>query len=166
MTALIRLRDTYVECFRAPVLNETTRLKALQSAAAYYVLYHTQLIWSISASPEARVESISSLSPDLFLQHSGEWGGDDIFEYLLRIEDRTAPVTSARFLSYIAPYWFCGDSDGTVKFRPSRLQHLNDLIDVMEKHHALNASTITDCILCAGAVMDFPLHPEELIRVD
>ena len=165
-TALTRLRDTYVECFRAPVLNETTRLRALQSAAAYYVLYHTQLIWSISESSEAGVESISSLSPDLFLQHGGEWGGDDIFEYLLRIKDRTAPVTSARFLSYIAPYWFCGDSDGTVKFRPSRLQDLNELIDVLDTHHALNAATITDCILCVGAVMDFPLHPEDLIRVD
>jgi hypothetical protein len=31
---------------------ESTRLKALQFAAAYYVLYHTQLIWSISNSPE------------------------------------------------------------------------------------------------------------------
>ena len=165
-TALTRLRDTYEECFRAPVLNKSTRLKALQSAAAYYVLYHTQLIWSISASSEEGVESISSLSPDLFLQHGDEWEGDDIFEHLLRIKDRTAPVASARFLSYIAPYWFCGDSDATVKFRPSRLQNLEELIEVLEKHHALNAATITDCILCVGAVMDFPLHPEDLIRVD
>jgi hypothetical protein len=112
------------------------------------------------------VDSISLFSSDLFLQHNEEWEGDDVFEYLLRIEDRSAPVTSARFLSYIAPYWFCGDSDATVKFRPSRLQNLNELIDVLEKHHALDAATITDCILCAGAVMDFPLHPEDLIRVD
>ena len=112
------------------------------------------------------MESISSFSPDLFLQHGGEWDGDDTFEYLLRIEDRSAPMTSAWFLSYIAPYWFCGDSDATVKFRPNRLQNLNELIDVLEKHHALNAATITNCILCAGAMMDFPLHPEDLILVD
>ena len=166
MTALYRFRDTYTECFRTPELNKTTRLRALQSAAAYYVLYHTQLIWSISTNTESGMENISSLSPDLFLQHSEEWGGDDVFEYLLRIEDRSAPVTSARFLSYIAPYWFCGDSDVAIKFRPSRLQTLNELIDVLERNGALNPATATDCILCAGAVMDFPLHPEDLIRVD
>ena len=166
MAALYQFRDTYVECFRAPELNKTTRLRALQSAAAYYVLYHTQLIWSISTNSGAGVESISSLSPDLFLQHSEEWGGDDVFEYLLRIEDRSTPVTSARFLSYIAPYWFCGDSDFAVRFRPSRLQILNELIEVLKSNRALNPATATDCILCAGAVMDFPLHPEDLIRVD
>ena len=165
-TALIRLRDTYAECFRTPEFNKSARLRALQSAAAYYVFYHTQLIWSISGNVEEGTETISSFPPDLFLQRDGEWDGDDTFEYLLHIEDRSAPMTSARFLSYIAPYWFCGDSDAAVKFRPNRLQHLNELIDVLEKHHALNAATITDCILCAGAVMDFPLHPEDLIRVD
>ena len=166
MAALYQFRDTYVECFRAPELNKSIRLRALQSAAAYYVLYHTQLIWNILANSEIGAECISSLSPDLFLQHSEEWGGDDVFEYLLRIEDRSAPVTSARFLSYIAPYWFCGDSDAAVKFRPSRLQNLNELIEVLESNRALNPATATDCILCVGAVMDFPLHPEDLIRVD
>ena len=167
-TALIRLRDTYVECFRAPEFKKSTRLKALQSAAAYYVLYHTQLIWSTSKSFKAEVEKLPYyLPPDLFLsQPNNEWGGDDVFEYLLRIEDRSEPVTSARFLSYIAPYWFCGDSDSAIRFRPSRLQTLNELIGVLEQSRALNPATITDCILCVGAAMDFPLHPEDLIRVD
>ena len=130
MTVFHQFHDTYAECFRTSALNETTRLRAVQSAAAYYVVYHTQLIWNISASPEAGVQSISSLSPDLFLQHGVEWGGDDVFEYLLRIEDRSEPVASAQFLSYIAPYWFCGDSDDAIRFRPPRLQALNELIHV------------------------------------
>jgi len=73
-----------VECFRAPVLDESARLKALQSAAAYYVLYHTQLIWSTSTSFEAVVEKLPFyLPPDLFLSlHDDKWDGDDVFEYL------------------------------------------------------------------------------------
>ena len=144
-------------------------VRSPRGSSARWNLPHSlspQLIWSISTSSEAGTESISSVSPDLFLRHGGEWNGDDIFEYLLRIEDRTAPVTSARFLSYIAPYRFCGDSDATIRFRPSRLQNLNEPINVLEKHHALNAATITDCIPCVGAVMDFPLHPEDLILAD
>ena len=167
-TALIRLRDTYVECFRAPEFNKSVRLQALQSAAAYYVLYHTQLIWSTWKSTEVEVEQLpSDLPPDLFLyQHNDEWGGDDVFEHLLRSEDHSELVTSARFLSYIAPYWFCGDSDATIRFRPSRLQTLSELIEVLEKSHALVLASLTDCILCVGAAMDFPLHPEDLVRVD
>ena len=167
-TALIRLRDTYMECFRAPELDKSARLKALQSAAAYYVLYHTRLIWSTSTTFEVEVEKLpSALPPDLLLcLHSDKWDGDDVFEYLLRIEDRSEPVTSARFLSYIAPYWFCGNSDSAIKFRPTRLPILNELIKVLEQFGALNTATITDCVLCVGAVMDFPLHPEDLIRVD
>ena len=167
-TALIRLRDTYTECFRVPEFKKATRLRALQSAAAYYVLYHTQLIWTTSMSLEVETEKLPpDLPPDLFLhQHNDEWSGDDVFEHLLRIGDRSEPVTSARFLSYIAPYWFCGDSDATIRFRPSRLQTLNELIDVLEKSRALIPASLTDCILCAGVAMDFPLHPEDLIRVD
>jgi len=169
-TALIRLRDVYVECFRAPEFEKSTRLKALQSAAAYYVLYHTQLIWSTWKSFEAgtEIEELPpDLPPDLFLcQHNDKWDGDDVFEYLLHIKDRSEPVESARFLSYIAPYWFCGDADPAIRFRPSRLQTLNELIEVLEKSQALTPSTVTNCILCAGAAMDFPLHPEDLVRVD
>ena len=166
-TALIRLRDMYAECFRAPEFDRSTRLKALQSAAAYYVLHHTQLIWSTSKSLEVETEILRDLPTDLLLhQHTEEWGGDDVFEHLLRIEDRSEPVTSARFLSYIAPYWFCGDSDATIRFRPSRLQTLNELIEVLEKSQALTPATVTDCVLCTGAAVDLPLHPEDLIRVD
>ena len=167
-TALIRFRDTYVECFQAPKLKESTRLKALQSASAYYVLYHTQLIWSASKGLDVEVTKLpSDLPPDLFLhKHSEEWDGDDLFEYLLHIEDRSELVTSARFLSYIAPYWFCGDSDSAIEFRPSRLETLYELIQVLEDHQALVPATTTDCVLCVGAAMDFPLHPEDLIRVD
>ena len=169
-TALIRFRDTYVECFRAPQLNETTRLRALQSAAAYYVLYHTQLIWSTSKRHDPEVAKLlSDFPPDLFLhKHSEEWGGDDVFEYLLhnKVNDRSEPMTSARFLSYIAPYWFCGDSDSAIRFRPSRLQTLYELIQVLDDAQALVPATITDCVLCVGAAMDFPLHPEDLIRTD
>ena len=171
-TSLIRLRDMYVECFRAPESKKSTRLKALQSAAAYYVLYHTQLIWSTWKSLEVEVEVEKlppDLPPDLFLhKHNDEWDGDDVFEYLLHVdvEDRSEPVKSARFLSYIAPYWFCGDADPAIRFRPSRLQTLNELIEVLEKSRALTPTTVTDCILCAGAAMDFPLHPEDLIRFD
>jgi len=167
-TALIRLRDTYVECFRTPDFNKPTRLKALQSAAAYYVLYHTQLVWTTFESLEIEAGKLpSDLPPDLFLHlHNDEWNGNDVFEHLLRINDRSEPGTSARFLSYIAPYWFCGDSDATIRFRPSRLQTMHELIGVLKDSKALNVATLTECVLCVGAALDFPLHPEDLIRVD
>ena len=170
--ALIRLRNTYAECFRAPGFIKSTRLKALQPAAAYYVLYHTQLIWGASRGlgVEASIlhsDLSGSFPPDLFLHdHNNEWGGDDVFEYLLHTDDRSEPVTSAQFLSYLAPYWFCGDSDSAIESRPRRLQSLNELIQVLERSQALIPATLTDCVLCVGAAMDFPLHPEDLIRVD
>ena len=163
-TALIRLRDTYVECFRAPEFDEPTRLKALQFAAAHYVLYHAQLIWSASKNLKAEA---GDLPLDLLLHSSSEeWGGDDVFEYLLHVKDRSEPVTSARFLSYIAPYWLCGDSDAAVKFRSYRLEKLDELVNILEEFHALTLTTLTECVLCVGAAMDFPLHPDDLIRVD
>ena len=168
--ALIRLRDTYAECFRTPGFTKSTRLKALQSAAAYYVLYHTQLIWG--ASRGFRVEAFHSdlsgpLPPDLFLHdHKDEWDGVDVFKYLLHTDDRSELVTSARFLSYLAPYWFCGDSDSAIESRPSRWESLNELVQVLEGSQALISATLTDCVLCVGAAIDFPLHPEDLIRVD
>jgi hypothetical protein len=167
-TALIRLRDTYEQCFRTPKLDKSIRLNALQSSAAYYVLYHTRLIWSTSKSIEIEVENFPpELPPDLFLhKHSEEWKGADLFEYLLHIKDRSEPVTSARFLSYIAPYWFCGDSDSAIKFRSTRLDKLPELISVLESSQTLIPATLTDCVLCVGAAMDFPLHPEDMIRVD
>ena len=111
-TALIRLHDAYMVYFRAPKFDIPIRLKALPSAAAYYVLYHTRLIWSASKSLEVEIEGLPpGLPPDLFLQHNDEWAGDDLFEYLLHVEDRSEAVKPARFLSYVAPYWFCGDSD-------------------------------------------------------
>ena len=166
-TALIRLRDLYVEYFRAPEFKKSTRLRALQSAAAYYVLYHTQLIWNTSNIEVEGGELPPDLPPDLLLHlPSDEWGGDDLFEYLLHLKNRSEPGTSARFLSYIAPYWFCGDSDPAIRFRPFRLQTLYELTEVLEESQTLNPATLTDCILCAGAAMDFPLHPEDLIRVD
>ena len=55
-TTLIRLRDVYVECFRAPESKKSAHSKALQSAAAYYVLYHTQLIRSTWKSLGGKVE--------------------------------------------------------------------------------------------------------------
>ena len=169
-TALIRFRDIYMEYLRAPKFDEPTRLKALQSATAYYLLYHTRLIWSTWKSFEVKTEELPpSLLPDLFLhQPNNEWGADDVFEYLLHIDvgDRTEPVKSARFLSYIAPYWFCGDADSAIRYRPSRLPILNELIEVLEQSQALTPATVTDCILCVGAAMDFPLHPEDLIRVE
>jgi len=169
-TALIRLRDTYMECFQTREPDKSIRLKALQSAAAYYVLYHTQLIWSTWKSLEVEVEKLPpNLPRDLFLyQPNNEWDGDDVFEHLLHTdtEDRSEPVKSARFLSYIAPYWFCGDEDPAIRFRPNRLPILNELIEVLEKSQALTPATVTDCVLCVGAAMNFPLHPEDLIRVD
>ena len=168
-TALIRLRDTYLECFRGHKSDRLARLQALQSAAAYYVLYHARLIWNTAKGCEAEVEELpADLPPDLLLLHkdSEEWHGCDLFECLLRIKDRSAPVTSARFLSYIAPYWFCGDSDSAIRFRSHRLQSLGELIAVLESSKALGPGTLTDCVLCVGAAMDFPLHPEDLIRID
>jgi hypothetical protein len=162
--ALIQLRDMYEQCVRAPKFDDSTRLKALQSAAAYYVLYHTQLIRGFSKPP---LRLVKGLPPDLFVhEHTKEWGGEGVFEYLLYTENRSEPVTSARFLSYIAPYWFCGDSDSTIESRPSRLEKLDKLIDVLENSQAFTPATLTNCMLCVGAAMDFPLHPEDLVRVD
>ena len=107
-----------------------------------------------------------NLPRDLFLHLPKDAWGGDVFEYLLRIEDRSEPITSARFLSYIAPYWFCGDLDYSIKCRSSRLPTLYELIEVLEKSKALNDATLTDCVLCAGAAMGFPLHPGDLIRID
>ena len=168
-TALIRLRDTYMECFRGPECREPTRIKALQSAAAYYVLYHTQFIWSTWKGLDFEVEKLpTDLPPDLLHQYEDKWDGQDLFGYLLRLgdNDRSEPVKSTRFLSYIAPYWFCGDSDAAVRSRTDRLQTLNELIGVLDKSRALNPTTLANCILCAGAAIDFPLHPKDLIRVD
>ena len=166
-TALVRLRDAYDQCFRAPKLDESTRLKALQSSAAYYVLYHTWLIWTTSKNPGIEVEKLpSGLPSDLLLNHQGEWNGNDLFEYLLSTGDRSEPVTSARFLSYVAPYWFCGDSDSAIIFRSHRLGRLSELISVLESSKTLTLETLTNCVFCVGAAMDFPLHPEDLIRVD
>ena len=164
-TALVRLRDTYAECLRAPDFNESARLRALESAAAYYVLYHDRFIWNNSNGSEVDARW---LPPDLLLhQASNKWGGDDTFEYLLHTTDhRTESVTSPRFLSYLAPYWFCGDSDSAIRFRWSRLYILYELIEVLEANRAFDLVTLTDCLLCAGAAMDFPLHPEDLIRTD
>ena len=89
-----------------------------------------------------------------------------MLEHILHVKDRSEPVMSARFLSYIAPYWFCGDSNSTIISRPSRLRTLWNLMRVLEEPRMLNPATLADCILCAGAAMDFPLHPEDLIRVD
>jgi len=157
----------YMECVRAPEFKKSARLRALQSAAAYYVPYHTQLIWNISNTEIEGGKLPLDLPPDLLLHlPSDEWGGDDLFEHLLHIKNRSEPGTSARFLSYIAPYWFCGDSDSTIRFRPFRLQTLYELIEVPEESRTFNPATLTDCVLCVGAAMDFPLHPEDLIRVD
>jgi hypothetical protein len=67
-TALIRLRDTYTECLRAPVFDRSVRLQALQSAAAYYLLYHTWLIWDASPLWGVEVEKFppGSLLPSDF----------------------------------------------------------------------------------------------------
>ena len=168
---LIRLRDAYAECFRVPEFTKSARIKALQIAAAYYVLYHTQLIWSTWKNLGVETEKpLSGLLPDLFPgHHNEEWEKKNVFGYLLHIdaEKRSEPVESARFLSYIAPYWFCGNSDIAIRFRPRSLETLNKLVEVLENCKALDgATTVTECILCAGAVMDFPLHPEDLIRLD
>ena len=172
--ALVRLRDAYMECFRQDKgenkLVESAGLKAVQTAGAYYLLYHTQIIWNASRGFDAEVEKIlSDLPPDLFVHEPcKEWYGDDIFEYLLHIEDksRSDSVTSARFLSYIAPYWSCGHDKTAVKFRLSRLQTVQELIEVLKKCGALTLATLTECVLCIGVIVNFPVNPEDLIRVD
>ncbi|KAF9642584.1 hypothetical protein BDM02DRAFT_3124401 [Thelephora ganbajun] len=164
--ALIRFRDMYMECFRAPEFNSSTRLRALQSAAAYYILYHTQLIWSTSKNLEDEL-GLSDLPPDLFLhEHRDKWDGYGVFEYLLRVKDRSEPVTSARFLSYIAPYWFCGDPNSAIALRPARAVALPELIKVLEESQALTPVTLANCVLSIGVATNFPLHPEDLVRVD
>ena len=166
-TALLRFRNTYAQCFRAPVPNRSARLQALQSAAAYYVLYHAWLLRSASKGRWINVEGPPpDIPPDLFHLHSEKWGRQDLFVYLLSTEDRSEPVESAQFLSYIAPYWFRRDSNSLVETRPTRLKTLKTLIAVLERDRALVPATLTDCVLCVGAVMDFPLHPDDLIRVD
>ena len=168
-TALIHLRDTYEQCFRAPKFD-TSRLNALQSAAAYYVLYRIQLVREASMNTsiwEGKGNLSTDIPPDLFLhEHTEEWGGEGVFEYLLHTKDRSDPVTSARFLSYVAPYWFCGHSDSSIQSRPSRLEKVHELIDVLDKSEAFTPATLTNCVLCVGAAMDFPLHPGDLVRVD
>lgn len=153
-----------MKCFRAPEFKQFTRLKALQSAAVYYVLYHTQHIWNASMG-----KLPPDLLPDLFLYNQNqttEWNGDDLFEYLPHTKDRSEPVASPRFLSYIAPYWFWGDSDSAIRFRPSWLQTLQEFIDVLVDSQMLVPATLTNCVLCVGAAINFPLHPEGLIGVD
>ena len=124
VTALIRLRDTCVECFRAHDPTKSTCIEALRTTTAYYALYHAQLIWSTWKSLEVEVEK---LPPDLPLdlliyQREDERDGGDILEHLhVDAGDRSEPAKSARFLSYIAPYWFCGGPDGAIRFRPNPL---------------------------------------------
>jgi len=167
ITALVRLHDVYMECVQAPEFKESTSLKALQSAAAYYVLYHTQFIWDALNRLKGGVgKLLPGLPPDLLHLHGDKWGGDDVFEHLLRIENRSEPFMSGQFLAHIAPYWVCGDSDATMKFRPKRLGTLCELIDVLEESQMLNPITLTDCILSVGVAVDFPLHPDDLIRID
>ena len=166
-TALVRLKVAYVESFQAALWNESALPKALQSAAAYYVLYHTRLIWSASKSREVEVEELPrNLPPDLLLLHREKWNGYGLFEYLLRTGDRLELVGSAQFLSYIAPYWFCGDSDSRIESQRKRLPALYNLIDRLESSKLLTPETLTNCVLSVGAATDFPLHPKDLIRVD
>ena len=166
-TALVRLRDVYLKCVQAPDFNESTYLKALQSATAYYILYHTQFIWDALNRLKGGAGKLSpSLPPDLFGLHNDKWRGDDVFEHLLRIKDRSQPFMSGQFLAHIAPYWVCGDSDGAMMFRPKRLQILPKLIKVLEESDMLNPTTLTDCILSVGVAVNFPLHPDDLIRID
>ena len=165
--ALIRLREAYEQCFQTSKFDDSTRLKALQSAAAYYVIYHTQLIREALRTPACGEKLPTDLPLDLFIhERTGEWGGEGVFEYLLHLEDRSEPVTSARFLSYIAPYWFCGDSDSGIQSRPRRLEKMYKLVDALEKSQAFTPATLANCVLCVGATMDFPLHAEDLVRVD
>jgi len=156
--ALVQFRDMYMACLRVPEFDEFTRLTALQSAAAYYTLYHIQLIWSVSKG----LTPPNSCS-DLFHLHKERWGVGSVFEYLLHTNVRLEPVTSAKFLSYIAPYWFRSNSGLRIE---AHLQILKELINMLEESKALNSATLTDCVLCVGAIMDFPLHSEDLVRVD
>ena len=160
---LTRLLETYTKCLSAHEFDNSTRLKALQSAAAYYVLYHTQFIWVTSRNFKT---GLKKLPLDLFHERPEKWGGHGVFEYLLHTEDRSEPVTSARFLSYIAPYWFCSDSDSAVRSRSSRSEKLHELVDVLERSQAFTPTTLANCVLCVGAATGLPLHPEDLIRVD
>ena len=164
---LTRFYTAYIMSFQVPTFDKSARLKALQSAAAYYLLYRTRLLQHASKGCEDELEKLPhGLSPDPLLAHSHLWGGYDLFQYLLHIEDRSKPVESVRFLSYIAPYWFCGDSDAAVKSRSDRLYTMYKLIAVLERSKELDPETLTNCVLCVGAAMDFPLHPKDLIRVD
>ena len=168
-TALVRLRDTYAQCLRPDKFGQSSQFKALQCAGAYYVLYHTQVLWNNAKGLEVEVKKLPpDLPPDLLLSKrtTEQWDQCGLYQYLLNVKDRSEPVTSARFLSYIAPYWYC-DREESARFRHSRLeQGMNDLIQVLEDSRQLNKATITDCLLCVGAAMDFPLHPEDLVRVD
>ena len=167
ITALVRLHDVYMQCVQAPEFKESTYLKALQSAAAYYVLYHTQFIWDALNRLKGGVEKLPpGLPPDLLHLHSDKWDGDDVFEHLLGIKDRSEPFMSGQFLAHIAPYWLCGDSDAAMRFRPKRLGTMYQLIDLLEESQMLNPITLTDCILSVGVAVDFPLHPDDLIRID
>ena len=168
-TALIRLRDTYLNLFRGMKHpKEPTRLKVLQCAAAYYVLYHTQLVRSTAETFETEeVKLLRTLPSDLLLhEHEKEFGGSDTFEYLLHVEDHSESEASAQFLSYIAPFWCCGNSDSSLRVRRHRMDTIHELVQVLENSRELNSGTLTNCILCVGITVGFPLHPEDLIRVD
>ena len=164
--ALVRLRDTYTECLQ-PHKVGGCRLEALESAAAYYVLYHTQLLRNTTKGLVIKAEKLPpELPPDLLSEHKEEWGCPDLFTYLLHVKDRSESVTSARFLSYIAPYWFCGNSDSERESLCKRSSPMHTLFQVLEDSQALNSATLTECVLCVGATMGFPLHPEDLVRVN
>ena len=63
-TSLIRLRDAYVECFRALEFKKSTRLKALQFSAAYYADHPKHLTRQISvAAPDVTAISLCFSSP-------------------------------------------------------------------------------------------------------
>ena len=169
VSTLIRLRDAYRGYSRAPKSDNLARIQALQCGAAYYFFYHARFIRNIAEGCDFGVEKLpSDLPPDLLLLHkdTDEWQGLDLFEYLLYTVGHSRSVKWAQFLSYIAPYWFCGDADSAIRYRSYRLPSLGELIAVLESSKALGPGTLTDCMLCVGAAMDFPLHPEDLIRVD
>jgi len=127
IATLVHLRDMYMECFQSP---EPDRLTAIQFAAAYYVLYHTQFIWGTSNGLSAEVmKPLTDLPSDLFRgPHSHIWDEEGMFEYILGTGDRSEPATSARSLSYISPYWVLGDSSSTTRDRLSCLGRLNEVI--------------------------------------
>ena len=170
-TALVRLRDTYLECCQKKHKSnksKSTPLKALQCAALYYVLYRTELLHNATRGFEVEVgQFLPELPSDLISDgRLPEMDGKNLFKSLLRVEDRSKPVTSARFLSYIAPFWSCGASDADIRLRHDCLEDIGELIQVLEDSKELKPAALTDCILCVGATMDFPLHPADLIRVD